>query len=442
MQLYTNTKPIDKMRAAEAIRKFYSYCNTESVLSPEKVSPVRDPEIIFVNGPGELEEKIDGEPFHAEVFNDVVHFINSRNDGAKQRMRAVLRDVFPYDGLMMPKEWLYHEEKFISEWEKLAKDVWDDSYLVLTFLDKCYVIDRPVKVLFNNRGFHCRDGASLVFRDGSEFYCYEGIKVGREHLLDPQSMTLKDIHQHNSRKHILIDMVGVDHYLQLVKYWKPPETRGRMMKFFDFPRMMLPGDEYVKKTWEKKGLAHHYEKDAYIVDIYHGSVNQKYGTCMKSRNNNNLYHFEHGRHFFDTEIGKNLFDEEDRELWDLFDVGEMFKRGASKLTLSYKNREFRLKTEKCRHDIAPSWFKARMFRGDGALYQKDKYVVKLEDGKLFYTGELPGKTHNYLFGGCENLPSYNFDINLLASSWSLLLEKWAKVAFNWLGMHEDSTRLP
>jgi hypothetical protein len=258
----------------------------------------------------------------------------------------------------------------------------------------------------------------------------------------------------------------------MVKEWRVPETKGRWEKFFGFSKMVLPGDDLPDEKDERgvtkfreRGYGYHSYKDKpYEVDIYLGKVNGVWGLTFAARDGHDIYNFPYNDHPLDHEHGHDLFDEQDRELFDLFDLKEMFNRSmAATFTLSYMNRKFRLKSSSgygeshpaCRHDIAPAWFKAKMFREEEVVYESPdgKFAVKWEPGEdeegyrrgnLFTAGEFPGEKEprGSLFGGCENLPGYNFHVDLEADSWEGLLEKWAKLAFDWLALHEDSSRMP
>ncbi len=516
-KLYTDTTPIDRDKACLAVRELYKFCNVSSHASynKDKPRPVRDPEIVIVDGPTELKTLIkelfkriacgflkeeEGDFFDAGSFNDIAHFVNKRGWSSKERMRSVIAHEFKLplpdhtfkakDGrsiikkrrgwsspMMLAIDYLYISEDNKEDrcgydrWERMASKIWDNAYLVVTFLNKCFVVDRPKEVHINEMGFHRTDGPALVFRDGTEVYAYEGLGVEKKYIMEKDSLTLKDVHQHNSRKHYLIDLMGVDRYLKLVKEWKPPETKGRFNKFFSFARMVLPTDDLPDEKDERgftkyreRGFGYHSYKDKpYEVDFYLGKVNGEFGLVFSARDGGDIYHFPYDTHPFDTEHCE-IFEEQDRELWDLFDVKEMFSRSsAATFTLSYQNKKFRLKSDllyehhpTCRHDVAPAWFKAKMFRQEEVEYvsSDEKYGVRWEPnpnsathprgGDLLFAGEFPGdkEPRGSLFGGCENLPGFSFTLDLEADSWEGLLEKWARLAFDWLHLHEDSSRMP
>jgi len=503
-KLYTDTTPIDKDYAAAAVKELYCYCNSSTLLPHhrDKKTPSRDPMIYFLRGPNDLKEAIEslyrsigcgfipkeaGEFFRAETFNDIAHFVTKRGWGPKERMHSVLAKIFDFEvpkfmeldrrwnsPMMLAIDWLYHDGKdekdYRNQWEEIATKIWNNTYLVVTFLNRCFVVDRPLEVHVNDVGFHRTDGPAILFRDGSEIFCYEGLHVDRKFVMEPEKLTLKDIHQHNSRKHYLIDLVGVDNYLEMVKDWQPPQSK--LERFFGFSKMVHPNDDLPPELdkWGCEKYREHgygyrsYKDKPYEVDIYLGKVNGDFGLVFAARDGHDVYHFPYRTHPFDTEHGKELFAEEDREFFDLIDLKEMFSRSmAATFTVSYMNRKFRLKSSSgygekhpcCRHDIAPSWFKAKMFKQEAVEYTSpdEKFGVKWEPGldeegyqrgKLFVGGEFPGETdpRDSLFGGCENLPSYNFHVDLEADSWEELLDKWARLAFEWLALHEDSTRMP
>lgn len=234
--------------------------------------------------------------------------------------------------------------------------------------------------------------------------------------------------------------------------------------------MVLPGydepeerDRFGFKKEMERGYGSSYKDKAYGVTISLQKVNGEFGLMFKEDQWGKIYHFPYSEHPFDMEYSSGIFEEADRELYDLFDLRETFSRGCRKLKLTYQDRKFRLKSSgydegfrSCRHDVAPSWFKAKMFRGEEALYENEEYAILYKDGKLSYAGDIeqggsciskdeplkPIRSRNSLFSGYENLPTYQFEIDLESDSWEGLLEKWAKFSFEWLGLHEDSTRIP
>lgn len=482
-KVFFNTNPVDQNAAKAAVINLYNFCYRSSLnsnywKSSISTAPSSNPKVVFVDGPTELGKRIADESPSAwtslERFNDITHFVSKRSYGNRERVRSIITQIFhaiPYKGddskgcdspLFDVVEHMYNRDN-ASEWEKLASEVWNQTYICFTFTDVCYVVNRPLFVKSNERGLHCKDGPAVVFRDGTEIYAYEGILTTEKNIRHPEQMTLKDVHQHNSRKHILIDLCGVERYLELCKAWKP-DVKGKFQKFFSMEKMVQPLKPDAKE-WEKPGYGHMYVDNPYTIKFSHESVNDNRALCL--RDEYNLYSFwdDHIKHVFDWKHSESIFERHDRELWDLFDVNEVFKRGGHMgFTVSFQNgifsisSQYREEFKSCRHDVAPSWFKAKMFRGQDALYENHElnYVIKHENGRLLYDGDIeeggscisanepskPIKVRSSLFSGCENIPHYQFDIDLQSNSWEGLLEKWAVLSFNWLGMHEDSTRLP
>jgi hypothetical protein len=291
-KLFCNTTPINKAKATNAINELYHYCNIQSYKSDlwQSYTTARpcckEPEIIFADGPEQVVAMFKGDTnlVDLERFNDIAHFVTKRGYGSKERVHSVVAHVFskllPYNRLpkswssplFMPVDYLYNDEH-ADVWEKLASKVWDETYVCFTYQDRCYVINRPSLVRTNDRGFHCTDGPSMVFPDGSEVYCYEGIKVTEDNIRHPERMTLKDIHQHNSRKHILIDLCGVDRYLEMCKAWKL-DVKGKFAKFFSMAEMVpVPG------SWDLPAFG---AESPYIVDAGRQSDRAKRGRLPTS----------------------------------------------------------------------------------------------------------------------------------------------------------------
>lgn len=486
-KLFFNTNPIDKNAAESAVTNLYNYCHQQSLDSKGwkgyiSTAPASNPKIVFVDGPTELAEKIGDEKWTAlDRFNTIAHFVSRRGCSSKDRVHSVVCQIFhkvPYkkgkrcfDGpLFEPIDHLYNNDRptdweklpndHATQWEKLASIVWEQTYVCFTFQDVCYVVNRPMVVNSNERGLHCKDGPAIVFRDGTEIYCHEGELTTEKNVRHPEQMTLKDIHQdpYRADKHILIDLCGVERYLELCKAWKP-DVKGKFQKFFSMSKMVLP-EKPDAKEWEHAGYGHMYVDQPSSIKFTHGDVNGQYALCLKG--DHDLYAFwdYYNKHVFDWKHHKKIFNEGDRDLWDLLNVNEIFRRGSVMgLTVAFQNGVFSVKSnniygdgfKSCRHEVAPAWFKAKMFRGEDALYENHtlNYAVKYENGKLLFGGDIeeggsctpanesdkPLKIRHQLFSGSEELPTYNFNIDLQSDSWEGLLEKWSMLSFEWLGMH-------
>lgn len=354
-----------------------------------------------------------------------------------KRIEWVVNEVFcnridSPSPILAPDRLRYNKD---TEFCQLISKVFENSYVCLTACDRCYVVERPLLVATNDRGFHCDTGPAILFRDGTEIYCYEGILVEKDNVLNPENITLDDIKKYSS-KHILIDLCGVDHYLDMVKNWKP-DAKGKLSKFFSFK-----GAEY------KRNLV-----------ISTGPVNDEWSLKFDC-NNCNLYSFplKNNLSVFDFSYHKKIFSEEDRGFWDSLNIKEMFSRMlGSNLNINFHDGycifQENKSRSKCYYDVAPAWFKAKMFREQEAFYDAGDYAVKYENGELSYSGnisvsatrkkseETDDKIYCFspLFAG--SLPYYEFDIHLTDTTWEGLLEQWQTLSFNWLEMFEDSTKL-
>lgn len=464
--LFLNTTPIDKDKAAEAVRDIYKFCK-------QKVG-----RLVFVDGPQQLGLDFDPtqEPLSFFDHNDIAHFGGKRGTDKEDRIRSVIsrtiRQVLPSikvgeylgsDIVSIPYYMNYDPQNDHCKMDVLLTNLWNNCYAVVSMKNTCYIMERPKIAISNDRGFHCKNGPAVVFKDGTEIYAYEGEWVKREHLLNPETMTLKDIHQGNSKKHILISLVGVDRYLDLVNQWKP-DVKNKFKKFYDFHEMVVPGDDEIEESWKKKGWGHRHVEKPYTVRIQSGSVNRNYGTMFRHLDfDSEIIHFKGDP--FETDHYDLLFDKNDRDLWNVLNISEARSRAAHSFDITYQDGVFSVSTNKryegpcphCHHDIAPAWFKAKMFLKEDAYYVNEKldYVVKYDakDDKVSIAGDnvlLSSSTYksdkllvrNSLFRGCENLPSYCFELNLTSDSWEGLLEKWAWESFDWLHLHSDSCRMP
>lgn len=448
--LFLDTTPVDRDKASQAIKEFYRF------------SKEKDPEIVFVDGPNHLANEItpDLEPHCFFDCKDIAQFTSkygiTKSDRlwsgvakmcAPPRITRKKRRFLGSDECFLPSshEYRAHNDHLEGyKWFKLAGNLWESCYATVNFKGKSFVYERPVSIKSNDRGFHSSDGPAVVFKDGSEFFYHEGQMIKAEHFANPMKMSLKDIHSYY-HKYLIIDMIGVEYYKGLVDAWKPPCTKGRFAKFFAFSKMVVPGDEDIKDSWKKKGRGYHYVDKPYVVKIRKGSVNGVNGIMMDDGCRDgygNIYHFP--KDPFQCENYECLFDEEDKELWDLFNYAGIANGGAHGLDISYQDGIFRLRNKRyegfshdmCRHAIAPAWFKAKMFRGEDAYYETDRHAVKYEGGELKVAkcDDFPRIQDNIMSGECQ-VPSYMFSIDLKSDSWEGLLDEWAKLSFEWLGLH-------
>jgi hypothetical protein len=448
--LFVNTKPINRRKARKAMLEFYRYCRKKN---PSKCSD-KDPKITFVNGPTELAAKIDlnkeGHSFFD--FNDIAHFVTKRGVSRHDRLKSRISSIFwkygrvktngGYIGssaLLIPEDYEYQGE---YEWDKHATAIWDESLVTINFKDESFIVERPKVIRTNERGFHFADGPALVFRDGTELYFWEGEEVKKEHFLNPQAMTLNDIHSYNN-KHIIIDMVGVDHYLELVKAWKP-DVKGKFKKFFAFSKMIVPEDANAEKPWDRRGYGDMHKERPYKVILKNAEVNGVRGLVIREQTFGETFHFPGSLECnpFKHKYAKKIFNKRDKELWDILNIEDaMFYGHAMQIEIGFMNGKFWVKDKSlgedtkyplCHMDVAPAWFRAKMFRKQEAIYEGENYTVRWKDGEFEISGDI--KPNRNLFGGNENVPDYSFHFYLESDSWEGLLEKWARFAFEWVNI--------
>lgn len=460
LHLYNNTDPIDREAAATAMKEFYEYCGQD------------EPEIVFVDGPEDFKAKFDPklEGFSFFDHQDIAHFVTKRGRRTYDCLKHDLASVFKVEcqpkgmkaNFIGSSVWLEAEDYLYKgeyKWEQFATPVWDNSLFTVNYKGRSYMIERPEMVKYNDRGLHCETGPAVRFRDGSEFYFWNSERMTKKQFENPHRITLEEIHS-KYNKHIWIAFVGVDHYLQMCKEWEP-NVKGKFQKFFDFAKMVLPEDALIKESWNKKGRGWMYEDKPedkeewqkhkpYKVEFSKATVNDKHGTLIECTNYNTMYRLPdryktHGKHWLDNRMGRKLFEESDRELLDLLCINEQMSNAGFKMEITYLNKEFKLRFPKdermkqgnCHMHVAPAWFKAKMFLGQDAYYETDKYAVRWSKDKgLEYAGDFG--TENFrgytASSGNEELPWCYFDVELTSDSWEGLLEKWARLAFEWIQM--------
>jgi len=437
--LFSDTNPIDRLVALRAIIDFY------------KFSGQPEPNVIFVNGPTEFKERTKDLDLEMHSFwdcQDITSFVTKRGTSKHDRMKHFLERIFwefsKVKGFrseyLIAEDYMYKEE---YEWNKHATAVWDSSYITFNYKGTTFVFDRPLMSSVNDRGFHAVDGPCLVFRDGTEYYGYEGQLMQKEHLLDPANMTINDIHSYSS-KHLVIDLVGVDHYLEMLNSWELPSVKGRFSKFFGFNEMIIDEDPNLEK-WNRKSRGWMYENKPYQISIENCSINKEHGTKFEGQFSDEIYFFKSDP--FESEHYNFLFDKEDQALWNLFDYRGMLRNGcAGGLVIGFKNGEFYMTGKTfsdgskggahLRQEVAPAWFKAKMLRKEPAEYICDDYCVTTTPDGKWHIDQFNKNVRitNNVFGGNQNLPNYYFPLDIKSNTWEGLLEKWAKLSFEWLGV--------
>lgn len=462
--LFLSTAPLDEEQARSAVKAFYVCCNKlVSEWRYDKKEPINDdPEIFFVDGPIALMEKIDANWEWVDLthYNPIAHFVTKRGWSRHDHLRSVINchirrflfDKLPKPGwncpAMIVQDYLYvenDEERPISSerWEKAATAVWNQCYYIVTGINQCYVMQRPVETYVNESGFHNADGPAVMFADGTKIYCHHGMMITEEQFLHPEQITLKEIHESHMKQY-LIDLVGVDHYMEMVKQWKV-DVKGRFKKFFGFAEMIVPGDENIEKSWDKKGKGHHHVEKPYEVTIGSTTLNGQHGLLMKERNQEYTMYFcpQDSRMLsydpFVHDCGQQLFEPEDKELWDALMVSEMVTyRSCHRITIGYQNGRFYLRSGDnypgtYYRDVVPAWCKAKRMRGEDFVFDCDQYTAVYRNRALRVVSETL-EIKDPLIRDEFAVPHYEFRLNLESDSWEGLLEQWVKLAFEWLGM--------
>jgi hypothetical protein len=455
--LFTTTEPIDRVKAAMAMKEFYEYCGEA------------EPEIVFVDGPRDLAAHDFAELEGLSFFDkkELAQFVTKRGIGKGDRIKSDISGIFwkyrrpkklsgkfvGSSALLVPEDYEYNQD-FQDEfkWFKFATAVWDNSLLTLNFKGRSYILDRAAVVKTNDRGLHCDDGPALVFRDGSEFCFWNSERLTKRQFDHPHRIPLEDIHAHPN-KHVLIAFVGVDHYLQMCREWEP-DVKGKFQKFFSFAEMVVPEDSLIpnsRRAFDRKGKGWMFDdgqeswkknKQPYMVEFSKATVNGKYGTVLSEKNYSGIYRMPYRSSWLKSKNGKKLFAEDDRALLELLDIEEFMSKCGFNIELSYHNKVFRLRVPnersahgRCHVEVAPAWFRAKMFLGEPVEYKTDKYTVRWDKANgLRIEGDTGNSQRTSLFSGNENLPDTSFDVDLTSDSWDGLLEKWARLAFEMIQM--------
>jgi len=441
-ELFLKTEPIDRDECAKAIRDLYRHWK------------IKEPEVIFVRGTKDFFDTCFSrgvEWLDPDTTGDIAYFVTNRSYGKSSRFKNVLREVINRKmigkadfSVSLPISHIYRFPLH-SELEEILHRLWDNSYAVVYGVKHCYIFERPVEVYHNDLGFHHPDDYAVLFEDGSKIFCYNGVLVEEKHIKDHNSLTLDDISkQNNSSKHLLIDLMGVERYLNLIENLKANiDVKGKFKKFFSFHRMK---DEFPNQKIE--------------VEIFRTLVNKELALCLFEKES-------YGDKYviWDKDDLVCLLEPEDMFLWELFNLSEAITRGCRKLTISYADGVYSIKSGssedvcgKCRHDIVPAWAKCFLLNKENYCYKDEKYSINIENGEIEDVVSAEGKDLNFgqiynrenwdrtilmpLFSGCDNVPYYMFNIDITSDTWEELLEKWANHSLEWLYMCEDSSRLP
>lgn len=460
--LFLNTQPLDRCDAVEAINKMYSICGK------------RKPEVIFADGLGELVDCLEEEvvvpeacndfalkPFSFDDSNPITTFHTSRCVGKTWRLESLIEceirkectisgglGDYGRDNLFMPVSYLYsrsEKPEYRWEWQEAATAIWDAMLCCVTYDGLCIIMDRPDVVHHNNRGYHNTKGPAVVFRDGSEIYAYEGEPIAKRLILDSANATLEDIHQGNSRKHIYIGLYGIERYLDLVKSHSV-DVKGKFKNFYQFANIDQPTVEGNHEARFSKHMREWYENKPYELLFEHEKINGETCFCMWHEGDESFVFQYH-----EDPLKKPCFAKkvrtEDHELWKELNFRAYLRRGVSELTLAYKGGEFYLREkqfedlsrDRLHRDVCPAWVKAHVMRGTDCHYEDEYTEVEVKGGELKVL-KAPQKPRDPLFHGSDNVPYYNFKLDVKGKTWEEFLRNCADFSFEWLGMFEDSTQ--
>ena len=432
-RLFSNTSPINQNRARTAIQSLYQHCGLVM------------PRVVFVDGPTHFESVVKEDLCSVNLFKyeKISHFVTKRGSSKHDRMKHYLRNIYlpllnsvdtnthmDWFKLFIAEDFRYtppecrEDNSMHDEWLPLANDVWNSTYMVLNYENIVYVFDRPSEVHTDDRGFHNTEGPCLVFRDGTEYYGHRGQFIKKEHFLHPEKMTIEEINSYG-KKHVVIDMVGIDRFKKLCEEWQPPETENRFSRFFYFSQIANAN----------------IHQDGYEVKIYHGELNGEgviFATQMDQGEIRPSLFFIKDEDQSGLEC---LIEPEDMELWDSLRLSSMFRHGdMCKLILGYKEGRFYARGSgssgyrDLKKNVAPVWFKTHMLRGENAEYVCEDYTIKYSEEE-----GLHGPVHNEtlkmdapFWGNEQSLPTMRFNFELESDTWAGLLHKLSRYAFEWM----------
>ena len=438
---YLNIQPICRETAIRGATAVYNFCK------------LANPKVVFVDGPTQLKKELgdDFELIDLDRFQEISTFYTQRSFGATDMIERVVHSILwelvaPHNGrkLCYPKPFSFHDFR-TDKWTEVMWHLWEESYAFVATPDICYVMERPQEVHTSKHGLHNKTGPAIVFRDGTEIFAFNGIPILEEYIKNPDSVPLDVIHG-VKHKHLLIDLVGLDRYFELVKNWKP-DVSGRMKKFFSFSEFVVPGDELIEESWNKKGRGHHYIDKPSVVDFRLGTINKQYGLSMVGEYEIN--HFDGDP--FESSHMDACFESSDKVLWNQLHVRDIIGSGPIMgVELSFQNGVFRFRPGShyynsdrgydslpCRRDIVPAWFKLHMMHETDAIYEGENYVCEIKDRELSFRGDKTNIS-DYCFDFFEYVPTLRFNFDLTSDSWEGLLDKWARFAFEWIDMHSSS----
>lgn len=92
-----------------------------------------------------------------------------------------------------------------------------ESPCVALFADRCWVLDRPARLVLNDRDqISCTTGPAVTTRDGFEMYAVHGIRIAKYMITDPGRIKVADIEQERNIevRRVMVDLYGMERYLR------------------------------------------------------------------------------------------------------------------------------------------------------------------------------------------------------------------------------------
>lgn len=114
--------------------------------------------------------------------------------------------------------------------------------------EECVVIcDRPKSIKMDNNVLHSEDSPACEFTDGSAVYSIRGHQVTRKIVMEPETITIKEIgaESNNETKRIMIERFGVMEYLNQTK--SKVIDKDKLNLIGSTPRILIEDSE--KNRW-------------------------------------------------------------------------------------------------------------------------------------------------------------------------------------------------
>ena len=90
------------------------------------------------------------------------------------------------------EEILKPDEKTQEVWETF-KEISEELHYFFVFENIVFCSEKPTKLEFKGNRLHCENNAALQYKDGYSMYMWEGVRVPEQLIINPESITKKDI---------------------------------------------------------------------------------------------------------------------------------------------------------------------------------------------------------------------------------------------------------